>query len=89
MYESPVFPFDSLTNTVKSLGLSEATAVTGKTLLERNGISSTFSDDFIQAGTRMNYAQNLQQLHGLETLVSVAAEGAISVKGGNYLLFKK
>lgn len=37
----------------------------------------------------MNYASNLRYIHGLETMVSIAAEGSHAVVGGNWQIFAK
>ena len=87
MYEKPVFPFRSLSETAYDLGLNLITARTGSKYLEDNGIHSPFSTDIIQASTRVNYAQNLNQIHGLETMVCMAIQGQMSVVGGNWQIF--
>ncbi|KAL8752858.1 MAG: hypothetical protein Q9184_005601 [Pyrenodesmia sp. 2 TL-2023] len=87
MYEAPYFPFTSLSNTAYDLDLLPATAVTGQQYLESNGISEHFGHDIIQASTRVNYAQNLDQIHGLETMVCMATDGAMSIEGGNWQIF--
>ena len=89
MYQSPVFPFESLTDAAKSLNLTDVTSVTGRTFLTENGVSSLFSNEIVQASTRVNYAQNLEQIHGLETMVCMATEGAVAVKQGNYQIFER
>lgn len=87
MYEKPVFPFRSLSETAYELGLNLITARTGSKFLEDNGIQPPFSTDIIQASTRVNYAQNLNQIHGLETMVCMAIQGQMSVVGGNWQIF--
>lgn len=87
MYQPSHFPFDSLSETAANLGLLSATAATGQEYLEANGISKHFAHDIIQASTRVNYAQSLNQIHGLETMVCMAIEGAMSIKGGNWQIF--
>lgn len=87
MYEKPVFPFRSLSETAYDLGLNLITARTGRKFLEDNGIHPPFSTDIIQASTRVNYAQNLNQIHGLETMVCMAIQGQMSVVGGNWQIF--
>ncbi|KAL8923309.1 MAG: hypothetical protein Q9208_004709 [Pyrenodesmia sp. 3 TL-2023] len=87
MYEAPYFPFTSLSKTAYDLDLLPATAVTGQQYLESNGISEHFGHDIIQASTRVNYAQNLDQIHGLETMVCMATDGAMSIEGGNWHIF--
>lgn len=88
MYQAPYFPFTSLSRTAYDLDLLPATAVTGQQYLESNGISQHFGHDIIQASTRVNYAQNLDQIHGLETMVCMATDGAMSIEGGNYQIFE-
>ncbi|KAL8692793.1 MAG: hypothetical protein Q9224_003887 [Gallowayella concinna] len=87
MYDGPYFPFKSLTQTAFDLDLLSATAATGQDFLQANYISEKFGHDIIQASTRVNYAQNLPQIHGLETMVCMAIEGGMSIKGGNWQIF--
>jgi prenylcysteine oxidase/farnesylcysteine lyase len=39
--------------------------------------------------TRVNYAQNLPLIHGLETMVCMATAGAMSIEGGNWQIFDR
>jgi prenylcysteine oxidase/farnesylcysteine lyase len=87
MYEEPVFPFASLTQAAQDVGLLTATSATGEAFLRENSISSLFGREIIQASTRVNYAQNIDNFHGLETMVCMAANGAMSVEGGNWQIF--
>ncbi|KAL8674292.1 MAG: hypothetical protein Q9168_001285 [Polycauliona sp. 1 TL-2023] len=87
IYEAPYFPFKSITETAADLDLLSATTVKGQQFLEANGIGEKFGHDIVQAATRVNYAQNLDQLHGLETMVCMAAEGGMSIQGGNWQIF--
>lgn len=87
MYEKPHFPFGNVSETALSLGLSSATGMTGNQFLEANNLKPPFTTDIIQASTRVNYAANLDQIHGLETMVCMATDGAMSVKGGNWQIF--
>ncbi len=87
MYDPPYFPFKDLSQTVYDLGLTASTSSTGEQFLLANNIQPPFSTDIIQASTRVNYAQNLGQIHGLETIVCMATDGAMSVQGGNWRIF--
>lgn len=87
LYRWPYFPFKSLSAATMSSGLIEATWATGAEFLKENGVSDIFARDIIQAATRVNYGQNLALIHGLETMVCMAADGAVSVEGGNWQLF--
>jgi len=49
MYEEPVFPWASLSEAVESVGLLEATGVTGEQYLQQNGIGEAFAKEVVQA----------------------------------------
>ena len=88
MYERPVFPFKSIAEAAYSVGLTAASML-GEDFLAQNQIFPPFSTDIVQASTRVNYAQNLGQIHGLEAMVCMAAEGGMSVRGGNWQIFDR
>ncbi|KAI9677747.1 MAG: hypothetical protein M1829_002519 [Trizodia sp. TS-e1964] len=87
MYEEPVFPFRSLTRAIYDIGLMAAVTATGEQFLKENQIGPRYSTDIIQASTRVNYGQNLGLLHGVETMVCMATDGAVAIKGGNWKIF--
>lgn len=87
LYEEPMFPFQSLSEASEAVGLLDATTSPGEGFLQTNGISPDFGQEVIQASTRVNYGQNLPLIHGLETMVCMAAEGAVSIDGGNWRIF--
>ncbi|UNI17522.1 hypothetical protein JDV02_003857 [Purpureocillium takamizusanense] len=89
LYEEPHFPFRSLTQRAFELGLHKVTAVTGEQFLAEKNVGGGFASNIMQAATRVNYASNLAHIHGLEAMVSFAAEGAMSVAGGNWRIFDK
>ena len=88
MYDEPHFPFRSLSEKAYDIGLNQVTSATGDYFLQSNGISTSFATDIVQASTRVNYAQNLGQLHGLETMVCMATDGAMAIEGGNWRIFQ-
>ena len=88
LYTSPLFPFESLTHAAEQTGLlPAATNVSGEEYLRAHGVGRTFAWEVVQAATRVNYAQNLRWIHGLEAMVCLAAEGAMAVRGGNWRVF--
>lgn len=89
LYDAPYFPFRSLSTRAFELDLARVTGVTGKQFLTDSGISDAFANDIIQAATRVNYASNLDGIHGLDTMVSMAPEGAKAVQGGNWQIFDR
>lgn len=73
MYEEPNFPFRDLSQTVYDLGLTGATASTGTQYLEANGIDTSeksYAKEIVQASTRVNYAQNIDKIHGFVPKIS-------------------
>ena len=89
MYEEPVFPFTSLDWAATRVGLVDWTAQTGEQVLKKNGIGDKFAREIVQASTRVNYGQNLVGIHGLETMVCMATDGAMAIDGGNWQIFDK
>lgn len=103
LYGHPYFPFRSLSAAAVDLDLVSVTSITGEQLLSANSvggpnselrillipsqIGSPFATDIVQASTRVNYGQNLGLIHGLETMVCMAIEGAMQIEGGNWKIF--
>lgn len=87
LYEEPIFPFQSLSEAVAAVDLLNATSSSGSSFLAANQISDLFSREIIQASTRVNYGQNLPLIHGLESMVCMATDGAVSIEGGNWQIF--
>ncbi|KUM56663.1 hypothetical protein ACN42_g10542 [Penicillium freii] len=87
LYEEPLFPFTSLTEAAVAADLINATVSSGDVFLQTNSIDSLFAREIIQASTRVNYGQNLQLIHGLESIVCMATDGAVSIEGGNWRIF--
>ncbi|KAJ5384409.1 Prenylcysteine oxidase [Penicillium concentricum] len=87
LYDEPLFPFSSLTQAAIAADLINATASSGNVFLQSNSIDSLFAREIIQASTRVNYGQNLQLIHGLESIVCMATDGAVSIQGGNWRIF--
>lgn len=88
MYESPVFPFASLTQAAEDVDLLKVTGQTGEQYMAENGIIGKFGAEIVQSSTRVNYATNLKHIHGLEAMVCMATDGAMAVKGGNWRIFE-
>jgi prenylcysteine oxidase / farnesylcysteine lyase len=89
MYNEPIFPFSSLRDTIEEVDLMDMMAVTGDTVMLDKGISEAFAHDIWQASTRVNYASNLNQIHGVESMVSMATDGAMAIADGNYQIFEE
>ncbi|KAL7412229.1 Prenylcysteine lyase-domain-containing protein [Mrakia frigida] len=50
--------------------------------------SERWVEEMVEAASRVNYAQDVTQLHALVGMVSLAATGASSVQGGNWKIFR-
>ncbi|KKK16375.1 hypothetical protein ARAM_002766 [Aspergillus rambellii] len=87
LYKEPLFPFQSLTGAAAAVGLLDATSTPGATFLDSNNVSPQFAQEIIQASTRVNYGQNLALIHGLESMVCMATDGAMAIEGGNWQIF--
>ncbi|KAI0813900.1 prenylcysteine oxidase [Xylaria sp. FL0064] len=87
LYEEPFFPFRSLSTRAFQLGLVKITGMTGRQFLAANNLDGPFARDIVQASTRVNYASNLEYIHGLGAMVAMAPEGAKAVEGGNWQIF--
>jgi len=87
LYDEPFFPWGSLSEAVYEIGLTDITGISGEEYLKAKGVSDKFAREFVQGATRVNYAQNLANIHGVEAMVCMATDGAMSVKGGNWQIF--
>lgn len=84
------FPYGGLTNITQDTGLVTLTGSTALELLTQFNVSEDFCKEYIEPGTRVNYASNVDEITSLEALVSLDSASSIySVKGGNFQIFEK
>lgn len=81
------FPWRTPAEWKRRLGLRDMTRITARDYFIGKGISALFVDEGIDAATRANYAQDVNELHAFGGLVSLAATGSHSVRGGNEQVF--
>ena len=86
-YEEPIFPFTSLGGAIGETGLLEHISVSGEELLAAHNAGGSFGNDIVQASTRVNYAQNLDRIHGVEAMVCMSTDGAMAIENGNWQIF--
>ncbi|KAL4250177.1 prenylcysteine oxidase family protein [Abortiporus biennis] len=88
-YDPSAQTFPNITELTTRLGWSEFLAQTTSEYLDLQGIDHRWTREMIEAATRVNYGQNVDALHALEGLVSMAATGAAAVKTGNFRIFEE
>lgn len=86
---SPLSPFTSYANFSTSLNLLPPAQQYASDFFAQEGVSELFTNELISAGTQVNYGTPINEIHGLGALVSLAANGAVSVKGGNKRIFEE
>lgn len=84
---NPHAPHSSIADISASLNFTSLTSVTASAYLAANGVNPLFTHELVDAATRVNYGQNVDDIHALEGMVSLAANGAQSVLGGNWQIF--
>ncbi|KZP00717.1 FAD/NAD(P)-binding domain-containing protein [Calocera viscosa TUFC12733] len=89
LYTSTYLPFASVDALSSQLGFSEYTQSEAKAFLAKKGIRGLFPEELVDGATRVNYAQSIDEIHALGALVSMAANGANSVQGGNWQVFER
>lgn len=85
--ESP--KWDSISSLVETFEWTNVVNSTTVDFFTGQGVSEQYIFEVIQAATRVNYDQNTDELHGLSGAVSMAAEGASDIEGGNYQIFEQ
>lgn len=83
------FPFTDLNTITKVSGFHAASSTTGEQYLQKAGVSESYYTEFLQSLARYNYAQNLNQIHAVGALVSLAANNAQQIEGGNWQIFDR
>ncbi|QRW00032.1 prenylcysteine lyase [Ceratobasidium sp. AG-Ba] len=86
---NPHAPHDSVADISASLNFTSLTSATASNYLGSHGVSQLFVHELVEAATRVNYGQNVDDIHALEGMVSLAATGAQSVAGGNWQVFDR
>ncbi|KAH8992059.1 FAD/NAD-P-binding domain-containing protein [Lactarius akahatsu] len=89
LYNSDAPQWSSIEELKNALNWTELVSLTGAEYFLNHGVSQRLITELIEAGTRVNYAQNVDDLHSLVTACSLAADGGVSVKGGNWRIFEQ
>jgi len=89
LYAPAPLRWSNTSTVVDSLGWGEHTTQTGLGYFTANGVNALFANELIGASTRVNYAQNVDEIHGLGAAVSLASDNAASIQGGNWQVFSE
>ncbi|CAJ0766250.1 9649_t:CDS:2, partial [Entrophospora sp. SA101] len=85
-----VNPFTSIDSAIETLDLSDLVKFTGEYYFsEIQKINQNYLYDIVEPVVRVNYAQNLNEIHAMGVYIGSASIGAKKIKGGNYQLFEK
>ncbi|KAN0138475.1 Prenylcysteine lyase domain containing protein [Lactarius tabidus] len=89
LYKLDAPQWSSIEQLGKTLNWTEMVSLTASEYFLNHGVSERFINEQIEAGTRVNYAQNVDDLHSVVAICSLLADGGVSVKGGNWRIFEQ
>ncbi|KAG6885530.1 hypothetical protein C0993_000526 [Termitomyces sp. T159_Od127] len=81
--------WDSIADISAALDYSNMTRDTATSFFAQVGVAKRFASELIEGATRVNYGQNLDDIHALGGIVSLATDDARGIKGGNFQLFEQ
>lgn len=83
-------PYYNLSAWAEASELSGLLSISGsKKFIEEQGINVQAVNELAAVACRVNYGQDISELHALGTLVSLAGSNGMSVKGGNRQIFER
>ncbi|KAF9210865.1 hypothetical protein BGZ59_008830 [Podila verticillata] len=80
--------FDSIAGFAERFNLHKVAAQFTDSFLSEQGIGKLYSEEIVEVATRVNYGSNLDEIHALGALVTMAADDALQIKGGNFQIFE-
>ncbi|KAL0083019.1 Prenylcysteine lyase-domain-containing protein [Phycomyces blakesleeanus] len=90
LYENDALPYYSIEEAFEGVGIYELLNTSAQEYLEsRMGVNTIFSEEIVQSATRANYGQDIDTLHALGAMVSLAAKNSWSIQGGNFKIFEE
>ncbi|TFK79186.1 FAD/NAD(P)-binding domain-containing protein, partial [Polyporus arcularius HHB13444] len=89
LYRADSPRFRNISSLASELGWTNVAGQTSLEYLRSSKVDDLWSLEFVEALTRLNYGQDIDRLHALEGLVTLAANGAKTVKGGNRQIFER
>lgn len=89
LYQPTSPKWDSVAGLLKTIGWTKMANSTTAESFKEQGVSDQYIFEVIQAATRVNYGQNTDEIHAVGGAVSMAADGAKGIAGGNYQIFEQ
>ncbi|KAG0197790.1 hypothetical protein BGX28_008711 [Mortierella sp. GBA30] len=80
--------FESIIDFAHSFHLHHVANIFSHTYMEENSIHTKYSQEIVEVATRVNYGSNLDEIHALGALVTMAAEDALQIQDGNFQIFE-
>ncbi|KAI0318721.1 FAD/NAD-P-binding domain-containing protein [Amylostereum chailletii] len=87
LYHPNAIRWSNISALSEAFDWSEQVSQTGSEYFQSKGVPKLFITELIEAATRVNYAQDVDTIHGLESAVSLAANGASAIASGNWRVF--
>lgn len=88
LYTPSIRTWTSIRNLADATKWLPITSQTAAEYMTGQGIGELFIHELQEAMTRVNYGQNVDEIHALMGSVSMATDGAVGVEGGNYKIFE-
>ncbi|KAG0328939.1 hypothetical protein BGZ99_004013 [Dissophora globulifera] len=86
-YKSPE-AFYSVFGFAQKFKLAKVAAQFSDAYLQDNSIGLQYSQEVVEVATRVNYGSNLDEIHALGALVTMAADDALQIVDGNFQIFE-
>ncbi|KAG5650639.1 hypothetical protein H0H81_011522 [Sphagnurus paluster] len=81
--------WDDMSGLTTALNFKDMVEKTAADYFVERGVSKKYTEELIEAATRVNYGQNSDDIHGLGGAISMAATGAKGIQGGNFQIFEE
>ncbi|KAG9004826.1 hypothetical protein FRB90_010688 [Tulasnella sp. 427] len=89
MYTLSMSQWTSVNSLTNNLGFANYTAQSGLDVFTSHGVSAKFAEEMIEAATRVNYARDVNMIHGVGAGVCMVPDGAAQIAGGNFKIFEE
>ncbi|KAF5355736.1 hypothetical protein D9756_004026 [Leucocoprinus leucothites] len=89
LYTKETPKWDDVAQLDATYGWTELTGSSTMEYLLHKGVSRRYISELVEGATRVNYGQNVDFIHALEGLCSLATDGAAGVEGGNFQIFEE